>query len=341
MGETGESAIEPVRWGVMGAAAIAVEVAIPEVQRSEACQVVALASREGAKARAAADALGIAAAYGSYDELLADAEVEAVYIPLPNHLHVAWSIKAAEAGKHVLCEKPLALSAAEAETLIAVRERTGVLIQEAFVVRTHPQWLRAREMVREGRIGTLRAVSAFFSEVNDDPANIVNNPEYGGGGIYDIGCYPVTLARFVFEAEPVRAVATTDIDPRFGVDRLAGCILEFEAGLASFVCSTQLVLHHSVQLYGTKGRIEIESPFNPAPDRGARILIDDGSKLAGASAVAESVAAVEQYGLEFALFSRAIREGGGQAVPLEDSVANMRAIDALFRSAKSGRWEDV
>ena len=341
MGETGESAIKPVRWGVMGAAAIAVEVAIPEVQRSEACQVVALASREGAKARAAADALGIAAAYGSYDELLADAEVEAVYIPLPNHLHVAWSIKAAEAGKHVLCEKPLALSAAEAETLIAVRERTGVLIQEAFVVRTHPQWLRAREMVREGRIGTLRAVSAFFSEVNDDPANIVNNPEYGGGGIYDIGCYPVALARFVFEAEPVRAVATTDIDPRFGVDRLAGCILEFEAGLASFVCSIQLVLHHSVQLYGTKGRIEIESPFNPAPDRGARILIDDGSKLAGASAVAESVAAVEQYGLEFALFSRAIREGGGQAVPLEDSVANMRAIDALFRSAKSGRWEDV
>ena len=335
------SDLEPVRWGVMGAAAIAVGAVIPELQRSDACQVVALASREGAKARAAADALGIPRAYGSYDDLLADAEIEAVYIPLPNHLHVPWSAKAAEAGKHVLCEKPLALNATEAETLIAVRERTGVLIQEAFVVRTHPQWLRARELVREGRIGAMRAINAFFSEVNDDPANIVNNPEFGGGGIYDIGCYPVTLARFLFEAEPMRAVATTDIDPRFGVDRLAACILEFEAGLASFVCSTQLALHHNVQLYGTHGRIEVESPFNPAPDRPARILIDDGSKLAGASAVAESVAAVEQYGLEFAHFSKAIREGGGQAVSLEDSVSNMRAIDALFRSAESGRWEDV
>ena len=335
------SEFEPVRWGVMGAAAIAVGVVIPEMQRSESCRLVALASRDGAKARAAADALGIPTAYGSYDDLLADPEIEAVYIPLPNHLHVPWSAKAAEAGKHVLCEKPLALNATQAETLIAVRERTGVLIQEAFVVRTHPQWLRARELVRAGRIGTMRAISAFFSEVNDDPANIVNNPEYGGGGIYDLGCYPVMLARFLFEAEPVRACATTDIDPRFGVDRLAACILEFEAGLASFVCSTQLVLHHSVQLYGTAGRIEVESPFNPAPDRPARILIDDGSKLAGASAVAESVAAVEQYGLEFGLFSKAIREGGGQAVSLEDSVGNMRAIDALFRSAESGCWEDV
>ena len=335
------SEFEPVRWGVMGAAAIAVGVVIPEMQRSDACQVVALASRDGAKARSAADALGIPTAYGSYDDLLADPEIEAVYIPLPNHLHVPWSAKAAEAGKHVLCEKPLALNAAEAETLIAVRERTGVLIQEAFVVRTHPQWLRARELVRAGRIGELRAVSTFFSEMNDDPANIVNNPEFGGGSIYDLGCYPVTLARFLFEAEPTRAIASTAVDPGFGVDRLAACILEFEAGLANFVCSNQLVLQHEVQIYGTEGRIEMVSPFNPAPDEPARIRVDDGSKLAGASAVAETVPAVEQYGLEFALFSKAIREGGGQAVSLEDSVSNMRAIDALFRSAESGRWEDV
>ena len=341
MNEPREPDIEPVRWGVMGAAAIAVQVVVPELLRSDACQVVALASRDGAKARAAADTLGIPKAYGAYDDLLADREIEAVYIPLPNHLHVPWAAKAAEAGKHVLCEKPLALNAAEAETLIAVRERTGVLIQEAFVVRTHPQWLRARELVRERRIGELRAVTAFFSEVNDDPAHIVNNPDYGGGGIYDIGCYPVTLARFVFEAEPKRSIARTDIDPRFGVDRLAACILEFEAGVASFVCSTQLALCHGVQLYGTAGRIEMENPFNPPNDAPCRILIDDGSALAGASAVAETIAGVDQYGLEFALFSKAIREGGGQAVPLEDSVCNMRAIDALFRSVKSGCWEAV
>ena len=331
----------PVRWGVMGAAAIAVKVVIPELARAEGCHVVALASRDGAKARAAADSLDVPKAHDSYEALLADPEIEAVYIPLPNHLHVPWAAKAAAAGKHVLCEKPLALNAAEAETLIAVREQTGMLIQEAFVVRTHPQWLRARELVREGCIGTLRAVNAFFSEMNNDPASIVNNRDYGGGGIYDLGCYPVTLARFLFEAEPRRAIASTDIDPRFGVDRLAACILEFEAGLASIVCSTQLVLHHEVQIYGSEGRIEMESPFNPAPDRGARILVDDGTKLAGASAVAETVAAVDQYGLEFTLFSKAIRAGGGQAVPLEDSVANMTAVDALFRSVESGRWEEL
>jgi predicted dehydrogenase len=333
--------MEPVRWGVMGAAAIAVEMVIPEMLRTGACRVVALASRDSAKARAVADTFAIPKAYGSYDDLLTDPEIEAVYIPLPNHLHVPWAAKAAETGKHVLCEKPLALNAAQAETLIAVRERSGVLIQEAFVVRTHPQWLRARELVRERRIGELRAVTAFFSEVNADPANIVNNPDFGGGGIYDIGCYPVTLARFIYEAEPTRVIASTDIDPRFEIDRLAACILEFEAGLASFVCSTQLVLYHGVQLYGTEGRIEMENPFNPPNDAPCRILIDDGTKLAGASAVAETISGVDQYGLEVALFSKAIREGGGQAVSLEDSVANMRAIDALFRSVKSGRWEDV
>ena len=333
--------VEPVRFGVMGAAAIAIGVVIPEMLRCDDCRVVALASRDAAKARTAADALGIPKAYGSYEELLGDAEIEAVYIPLPNHLHVPWAARAAEAGKHVLCEKPLALDAAEAQTLIAVRERTGMLIQEAFVVRTHPQWLRARELVRQGRIGTLRAMNVFFSEMNEDPHSIVNNPAYGGGGIYDIGCYPVTLSRFIFEAEPRRAVASTDIDPRFGVDRLASCILEFGAGLASFVCSTQLVLHHGAQIYGTEGRIELENPFNPPPDAPCRILVDDGGMPAGASAVAEKISAVDQYGLEVALFSRAIRGLIPQAVLLEDSVSNMRAIDALFRSAKSGRWEDV
>jgi predicted dehydrogenase len=331
----------PVRWGVMGAATIALEVVIPELLRVENCQLVAIASRDADKAAAVAARHGIPKSYGAYDDLLADSEIEAVYIPLPNHLHVPWSSRAAEAGKHVLCEKPLALTAAEAETLIAVREASGVLIQEAFVVRTHPQWLHARELVRQGRIGTLRAVSCFFSEINDDPANIVNNPNFGGGGIYDLGCYPVTLARFLFEAEPRRAIALTDVDPSFGVDRLAACILEFEAGLANFVCSPQLVLQHEFQIYGTAGRIELVSPFNPSPDEPARILVDPGTKLAGASAVTETVPAVEQYGLEFALFSRAIREGGGQAISLEDSVCNMRAIDALFRSVKSGRWEEV
>src|SRR5919198_807816 len=292
-----------VRWGVLGAANIAVKKVVPAMQRGEWSEVVALASRDVERARAAAQSLGIRKVYGSYEELLADDRVEAVYDPLPNHLHVPWTTKAAEAGKHVLCEKPIAMSAAEARELLAVRDRTGVKIQEAFMVSTHPQWLGTLELIRAGRVGELRAVAGHFSYFNRDPANIRNRPEMGGGALMDIGCYPVTVSRFVFGEEPRRCLGLVERDPEMGTDRLTSAVLDFPSGQAVFTCSTQLVPYQRVQFYGTRGRVEVRE-FAPC----------------------------DQYTLQGDLFSRAVREGGPQPIPLEDAVKNMAAIEAVFRS---------
>jgi len=329
-----------VKWGVLGAASIAVRKVIPGMQKGEWCDVAAIASRDLRKAQAAASGLKIRKAYGSYEELLADPEIEVIYNPLPNHLHVPWSIKAAEAGKHVLCEKPIALNAAEARTLLAVRDRAGVKIGEAFMVRTHPQWLRARELVRQGRIGELRAILGAFSYFNRDAQNVRNDPAIGGGGMLDIGCYPITTSRFMFGAEPVRVSGLVERDPEFGTDRLASAILEFGGGAqAVFTCSTQMVPYQRMQFLGTKGRIEIEIPFNAPVERETRIFIDDGKDVFGGGIVTETFPVCDQYAIQGDAFSRAIREEGEVPVPLEDAVANMEVIDAVFRSAESGRWE--
>lgn len=319
-----------VRWGVLGAAGIALKKVIPAMQRGARCDVVAIASRDLHKAEQAARALGIPKAYGSYGELLGDAEVEAVYNPLPNHLHVPWSIRCAEAGKHVLCEKPVALDAAEARQLLEAQARTGVLIGEAFMVRTHPQWVRTRELIRDGRIGELRAVLGFFSYFNRDPANIRNVRSWGGGALMDIGCYPIHTSRFIFGEEPRRVVALLERDPEMQTDRLSSCMLEFAAGQSVFTCSTQLVPYQRMQFFGTAGRIEIEIPFNAPADRPCRIFVDDQT---------ETFPVCDQYTIQGDLFSRAVRGEGEAPVPLADAVRNMAVMDALFRSAESGRWE--
>jgi predicted dehydrogenase len=333
--------MEPVRFGVISTAKIAIEKAIPAMQRSAHCTIAALASRDLSRARAAADALGIPKAYGSYAELIQDPEIEAIYNTLPNHLHVPVSIETAAAGKHVLCEKPVALNAGEAQKLIEARDRAGVLVQEASMVRNHPQWLQARELVREGRIGELRVVQGSFGYMNVDPANVRNQAAIGGGGLYDIGCYPIVTSRFLFEAEPTRAASQIEHDPNFETDRLATVLLEFPTGQALFYCSTQLVPYQRMQILGTKGRIEIEIPFNAPPDRPCRIFVDDGSQLGDASARPETFDVVNQYTLQGDAFARAIREGIPLSFPLEDAVANMRVIDAVFRAGRSGRWEAV
>jgi predicted dehydrogenase len=328
-----------VRWGVLGVASIAVRKVIPGMQQGDWSEVAAIASRDRHKATAAASQLGIPKAYGSYEELLQDPEIEAVYNPLPNQLHVPWTIKAAKAGKHVLCEKPLSLNADQARTLLAVRDRTGVKIGEAFMVRTHPQWLRTREIVESGRIGTLRSVMGFFSYNNPDPANIRNVLEWGGGGLMDIGCYPITTSRFVFRAEPLRVMGLIERDPQFKIDRLTSAILEFPSGQSIFTCSTQLVPYQRMQFFGTRGRIDVEIPFNAPNDRPCRIFIDDGSDLLGAGVRTEEIATCDQYTIQGDLFSRAIREGGDVPVSLDHAIQNMSVIDAIFRSAESGKWE--
>jgi predicted dehydrogenase len=327
-----------VRWGVLSTAGIGVKKVIPAMQKGEWVDVMAIASRDRGKAEETARALGIAKAYGSYEDLLADPQIEAIYNPLPNQLHVPWSIRAAEAGKHVLCEKPLSITVAEARTLLAVQQRTGVTIGEAFMVRTHPQWLRTRELIASGRIGELRSVQGFFSYFNTDPKNIRNIPECGGGALMDIGCYPINTARFVFGEEPLRVSGLIERDPTSKVDRLTSAILEFPSGHATFTCSTQLVPYQRMQLLGTKGRIEIEIPFNAPNDRPSRIFIDDGRDLFGGGITVETFPTCDQYTIQGDVFSRAVREGGRVPVPVADAVKNMAVIEAVFRSAESGAW---
>jgi len=329
-----------LRWGVLGVANIAVQKIIPAMQRGERCEITAIASRDLAKAQQAARKLAIPKSYGSYDTLLADREIDAIYNPLPNHLHVPWSIKAAEAGKHVLCEKPIGLSVAEAKQLRDARDRTGVKIGEAFMVRTHPQWLKALDLVHGGRIGDLRAITGFFSYSNADPANIRNILAYGGGGMMDIGCYPIFTSRFIFGAEPRRVLAMVERDPRMKTDRLTSAILDFPAGHATFTCGTQLVPYQRVQIFGTRGRIEIEIPFNAPPDRPCCVLVDDGSDLFGSGIETHEIPVCDQYTIQGELFARAVQEGSEVPVPLESSIANMAVIEAVFRSAESGKWEE-
>jgi predicted dehydrogenase len=326
-----------VRWAVLGAARIATVKVIPAMQKGEWTQVVAIASRDVEKARSAAAQLGIPKAYGSYEEALADPEIDAIYNPLPNHLHVPWSARAAEAGKHVLCEKPIALSVAECRELMGVRDRTGVKIGEAFMVRSHPQWIRAREIAHSGEIGELRAVMGAFSYFNRDPRNIRNVPEFGGGALMDIGCYPIQISRFLFGEEPLDVMAALDRDPDMGVDRLTSAVLRFPSGQCAFTCGTQLVAYQRVQILGTKGRIELEIPFNAPPDRPTRLLVDSGADVFGGGIRVEDFATCDQYTLQGDAFSRAIREGAEVPTPLEDSLRNMAVIEAAVESAASGK----
>jgi predicted dehydrogenase len=332
---------EPVKWGVLGVAKIATEKVIPAMQRGTVSSIHAIASRDANRARGAAQRLGIPRAYDTYEAMLADPEIEAVYNPLPNELHVPWTEKALAAGKHVLCEKPIALDADEAKRLIAARDASGKLVAEAFMVRFHPQWLRAREIVRSGALGEIGAIQTLFTYRLLDPENVRNRPP-GGGGLYDIGCYAILTARFIFGAEPVRVAATLDIDPDFGTDRLASAILEFPGGKhLTFSAATQLAGAQRVVIAGTAGRIEVKIPFNAPPDRPTQIIIDSGADLFGGGGRTEEFAACDQYTLQGDAFSRAVRGEGALEFPIEDAIANMKAIEACFRAAKSGRWEIV
>jgi predicted dehydrogenase len=332
---------EKVRWGIISSAKIGTAKVIPAMQRGEWSEVVAIASRDVENARRAAAKLGIQKAYGSYEDLLADPDVEAIYNSLPNHMHVPWSIRAAEAGKHVLCEKPLALTVAECRTLIDARNRTGVKIGEAFMVRTHPQWLRMREIVRSGEIGDVRAVMATFSFFNRDPKNIRNVPELGGGALMDIGCYAIQFSRFVYGQEPVRVVGLIERDPDMGIDRLSSAALDFPAGQAVFTCCMQMVPYQRAHVFGARGRIEVEIPFNAPPDRPCRLWVDSGADLFGGGRRTEEFPTCNQYTIQGDLFSKAVREGGDVPTPLEDSIRNMAVIEALYRSAKENTWAPV
>ena len=326
-----------VRWGVLGTSKFAQTKFIPAMKHCRSGEITAIASRDLAGARAAADRLGIAKAYGSYEALLADAEVDVIYNPLPNHLHVPWSIRALEAGKHVLCEKPIGLSSAEArQLLIASQLRPHLKVMEAFMYRHHPQWRRAKQIVDEGGIGRLRTIQSFFSYFNTDAANIRNRAEISGGGMMDIGCYNVSLSRFIFGEEPKRVIGCLDYDPDFGTDRLAAGILDFGHGTATFTCSTQLAPYQRVNIFGTGGRVEIEIPFNAPPDLQCRMWHQRGAEI-------KEIAfdSCDQYTIEGDLMSEAILNDTPVPTPPQDAVANMAVIEGIFRSGRDCAWVGI
>ena len=328
----------PVRWGILSTALIGTQKVIPAMRKSTTLEVTGIASRKLAAAQSVADDLDIPKAYGSYEAMLADPLIEAVYNPLPNHLHVPMTLAALQAGKHVLCEKPMAVKAAE---LGLLRPYASLLhIREAFMVRHHPQWAETRELVRKGAIGELRFMQIPFSYFNDDPNNIRNRADTGGGAVYDIGCYAVAAGRWFFEAEPERVIALMDRDPAFGTDRTTSALLDFGHGrqLALSVC-TQAARYQRIQLVGTRGRIEIELPFNPTEADACRYHVHG---IGGAGAAAPQTATlppVDQYQLQMESFSHAVRHDPPSAAGLDDALANMRVLEALFASEKSGRFE--
>ncbi|RMF03389.1 MAG: gfo/Idh/MocA family oxidoreductase [Chloroflexi bacterium] len=323
-----------VRWGILSTAKIGTEQVIPAMQQGELCQITGIASRNLENARAEAARLGIPKAYGSYEEMLADPEIEAVYNPLPNHLHVPWSIKALEAGKHVLCEKPIALTSAEGQTLVdAGKQHPNLKLMEAFMYRHHPQWQTAKRIVGEGGVGELRTIHTFFSYFNADPNNIRNMADIGGGGLMDIGCYAISVARFIFDAEPNRVFGIVELDPAFNTDRLASAILDFGRGTSTFTCSTQIAPYQRVNIVGTEGRVEIEIPFNAPKTTPCKMWHQRGDSVEEIL-----IETTNQYTVQGDLFSAAVLNDTPVPTPIEDAVANMKVIEAVFESAKKGTW---
>ena len=326
--------MDKVRWGIMSTAGIGATKVIPAMQKGSHCDIQGIASRSLENAKALATKLKIPKTFGSYEELLGCAEIDAVYIPLPNHLHVPWSIKALEAGKHVLCEKPIALSAAEAQELLdASKKHPDLKIMEAFMYRHHPQWQKARELASSGEIGSLQTIQAFFSYYNTDPTDIRNMAGIGGGGLMDIGCYTISLARFIFGAEPQKVCGLMEYDPQLEVDRITTAILDFGRSTSTFTCSTQMAPYQRVNIFGTRGRIEIEIPVNAPPDQPCRLWYQTQDQIEEIS-----FPICDQYTIQGDLFSRAIINNTDVPTPLEDAVANMKVIDALVESAKTRSW---
>jgi predicted dehydrogenase len=331
--------VTTVRFGILSTADIGMTKVTPAIQAAENCDVVAISSRDERRAAAAAAELGIPTAYGTYEELLAADDVDAVYIPLPNDLHAEWTGKAAAAGKHVLCEKPLALDASEAEKMARACERAGVKLGEAFMYRHHPTWVEAVRLVRDGAIGDLQGVQSWFSYYNDDPENIRNRTENGGGAIMDIGCYNINASRMLFDAEPARIQASVRRDPTLGIDTLSSAVLEFPGGgQATFTCSTRAEDYQRVHIIGSAGRIEVEIPFNIPPDRETRILVTTGGEPSVAAATEVLVfPAEDQYTIQARLFAQAILDDTPVPVPVSDAIANMRVIDAILASPDSSQ----
>jgi predicted dehydrogenase len=332
-----EAFMEKLRFGVLGCSNhYALRIANP-LKASKLVTPYAVSSREAAKSKKYAETWGFPAAYDSYEALLADPKVDFVYIPLPNHLHAEYIKKAADAGKPVLCEKPLGLNAGEAAEAAQYCQKKGVLLMEAFMYRFHPQWTRSAEIVKSGELGTVMSTNGVFSYNFRDPGNIRNIAAYGGGGLLDIGCYTVSTARLLMGGEPERAVCNLIRDPSFKTDILASGLLDFGDGRTStFTVGTQIYPYQRVTAFGSDGTLSVEVPFNMYGDYPGHVTVITG--------IGERLIETEirdQYLLEFDAFAEAILNKQGAPTPASDAVANMAVLDALFASAEKGAWAPV
>ena len=326
--------ITELRWGVLSTADIGRRKVIPAIQKARRCRVVAIGSRDEARAVEVAAELGIPKAHASYEELLGDPEVDAVYVPLPNHMHREWTVAAAQAGKHVLCEKPLALSSSDAAVMVDACERAGVRLMEAFMYRLHPSWVAVRELVSSGRIGQLMAVQSWFSYFNDDRTNIRNIREVGGGALYDIGCYCVSLSRLLFGGEPSVVQGSVMRDGSVGVDVVTSAILQFAKGVATFTCSTRTETDQRVHVYGTEGRISIPIPFNIPPDRQTEVFLTAGGDPPVAPQTERLVfEPADPYTLQAEIFAAMVLDGIEAPFPAADAVANLSVMESIFAAA--------
>ncbi len=329
--------MKKVKWGILSTSNFAQTKVIPAMLKAQHTELVAIASRDSVKAQVAATKFGLPKPYGSYEELLADPEIDVIYNPMPNHQHVPWSIKALEAGKHVLCEKPVGLNSAEAEKLFAAsKQHPNLKVMEAFMYRLHPQWIRAKEIVKSGGIGELKTIQSFFSYFNNDGNNIRNKADIGGGGMMDIGCYNISFSRFIFDTEPIRVIGILERDPIFQTDRIASGILDFGNGTATFTCSTQLTSYQRCNIFGTEGRIEVEIPVNAPPDKPCRIWHQRGTEIEEIS-----FDICDQYILETDTMSLAVLNNTPVPTPLEDAVANMKIIEAIDLSGSQSSWINI
>jgi predicted dehydrogenase len=326
------------RWGVLSTAKIGRDYLLPAIQEAENGVLTAVASRDTARARALADRFGAPHAFDSYEALLASDTVDGVYIPLPTSQHVEWAVKAADAGKHVLVEKPLALKADDIAQVIAARDRNKVLVCEAFMVVYHPQWHKVRELVQGGAIGRLRHVQGAFAYFNVDSGNMRNILELGGGALPDIGVYPTVSTRFVTGREPLRLQASVERDKTFGTDIYSTTRADFGDFDLTFYCSTQMALRQFMVFHGEKGFIEVHAPFNAGDYDHHRIELHDQGHT---EATVYRFPSTRQYRLEVEAFARAAGGADEPVFTLEESVKNQKVIDAIFRAGESGGWETV
>ena len=332
--------MEKIKWGILSTAKIGLKQVIPGIQQGQFSEVAAICSRSLDKAKVAAASLGIHKAYGSYEELLNDPDIDVIYNPLPNNMHLEWTVKAMEAGKHVLCEKPIALTVADTKEMIKIRDKCAVKAGEAFMVKSNPQWIETRERVRRGEVGDLRLIQGTFSYHNVDPTNIRNIRELGGGGIWDIGCYPVTMSRYIFEQEPIRLITLLDLDPELDIDRVSSVIMEFPSGQALFAVSTQLVPFQRMHIFGTGGHLEVQIPWNAPIDRPCKVAHDRGSILMDEITI-HTYPVSNQYTLMADAFSKAVMEDGEVPCTLEDALSNTKVLTAIFESAKRKEWVEI